>query len=72
MTDFGVSRALINEVFVDSGLEGDAVDLVEGRFGNVRPEWLHDNHFHSPARRRSPSASAPGRPGRRPRGPPSN
>ncbi|QKS17108.1 hypothetical protein HUN59_13610 [Curtobacterium sp. Csp2] len=49
LTDFGVSRALINEVFVDSGLEGDAVDLVEGRFGNVRPEWLHDNHFHSPA-----------------------
>ncbi|GGL72290.1 hypothetical protein GCM10009706_08250 [Curtobacterium citreum] len=49
LTDFGVSRALINEVFVDSGLEGDAVDLVEGRFGTVRPEWLHDNHFHPPA-----------------------
>ena len=46
LTDFGVSRTLINEVFVDSGLEGDATDLVEGRFGTVRPEWLHDNHFH--------------------------
>ncbi|PZF57024.1 hypothetical protein DEJ23_08770 [Curtobacterium sp. MCSS17_008] len=46
LTDFGVSRALINEVFVDSGLEGDATDLIEGRFGTVRPEWMHDNHFH--------------------------
>ena len=48
LTDFGVSRSLINEVFVDSGLEGDATDLVDGRFGTVRPEWLHDNHFHPP------------------------
>ncbi|WP_152998924.1 DUF6716 putative glycosyltransferase [Curtobacterium oceanosedimentum] len=46
LTDFGVSRMLINEVFVDSGLEGDADDLVAGRFGTVRPEWRHDNHFH--------------------------
>lgn len=49
LTDFGVSRALINEVFVDSGLEGDAADLVEGRFGTVRPGWLQDNHFHPAA-----------------------
>lgn len=48
LTDFGVSRTLINEVFVDSGLEGDATDLVAGRFGTVRPEWRHDNHFHPP------------------------
>jgi len=48
LTDFGVSRSLINEVFVDSGLEGDATDLVDGRFGTVRPGWLHDNHFHPP------------------------
>ena len=48
LTDFGVSRALINEVFVDSGLEGDATDLVDGRFGRVRSEWMHDNHFHPP------------------------
>ncbi|MBA8991362.1 hypothetical protein FHW23_002631 [Curtobacterium pusillum] len=46
LTDFGIGRHLINEVFVDSGLEGDAIDLVDGRFGTVRPEWMHDNHFH--------------------------
>ena len=49
LTDFGIGRHLINEVFVDSGLEGDAVDLVDGRFGTVRPEWMHDNHFHPEA-----------------------
>jgi hypothetical protein len=46
LTDFGIGRHLINEVFVGSGLEGDAVDLVDGRFGTVRPEWMRDNHFH--------------------------
>ncbi|SFF36447.1 hypothetical protein SAMN05216329_0259 [Curtobacterium sp. YR515] len=46
LTDFGIGRHLINEVFVGSGLEGDAVDLVDGRFGTVREEWMHDNHFH--------------------------
>ncbi|PYY62611.1 hypothetical protein DEJ17_01950 [Curtobacterium sp. MCSS17_011] len=46
LTDFGIGRHLINEVFVGSGLEGDAVDLVEGRFGVVRPEWMRDNYFH--------------------------
>ncbi|MDP4334125.1 hypothetical protein Q7F20_12170, partial [Curtobacterium sp. A7_M15] len=46
LTDFGIGRHLINEVFVGSGLEGDAVDLVDGRFGTVRAEWMHDNHFH--------------------------
>jgi len=49
LTDFGIGRQLINEVFVGSGLEGDAVDLVDGRFGTVRPEWMHDNHFHPAA-----------------------
>lgn len=49
LTDFGIARSLINEVFVDSGLEGDTTDLVEGRFGTVRPEWMHDNHFHPAA-----------------------
>jgi hypothetical protein len=47
LTDFGTSRSLINEVFVDSGLEGDADDLVRGRFGTVRPEWMADNYFHA-------------------------
>jgi hypothetical protein len=46
LTDFGIARHLINEVFVGSGLEGDAVDLVDGRFGIVRPEWMRDNYFH--------------------------
>ncbi|WP_412872789.1 DUF6716 putative glycosyltransferase [Curtobacterium flaccumfaciens] len=46
LTDFGIGRHLINEVFVGSGLEGDAVDLVDGRFGVVRPEWMRDNYFH--------------------------
>ncbi len=46
LTDFGVGRPLINEVFVGSGLEGDARDLVDGRFGTVDPAWMHDNHFH--------------------------
>lgn len=46
LTDFGVARSLINEVFVGSGLEGDAVDLVDGRFGTVRAAWMADNYFH--------------------------
>jgi hypothetical protein len=46
LTDFGISRPLINEVFVDSGLEGDAIDLVDGIFGRVRPDWMRDNYFH--------------------------
>ncbi len=49
LTDFGIGRHLINEVFVGSGLEGDAVDLVDGRFGDVRPEWMRDNYFHPAA-----------------------
>ncbi|WP_132099631.1 DUF6716 putative glycosyltransferase [Curtobacterium sp. PhB146] len=46
LTDFGIGRHLINEVFVSSGLEGDSVDLVDGRFGTVRPSWMQDNYFH--------------------------
>ncbi|MEK6343566.1 MAG: DUF6716 putative glycosyltransferase [Curtobacterium sp.] len=46
LTDFGVAPHLINEVFVGSGLPGDASDLVAGRFRTVRPEWMRDNHFH--------------------------
>ncbi|MCA5923615.1 DUF6716 putative glycosyltransferase [Curtobacterium oceanosedimentum] len=49
LTDFGTGRHLINEVFVASGLEGDAVDLVDGRFGVVRPSWMRDNYFHPPS-----------------------
>ncbi|WP_162819098.1 DUF6716 putative glycosyltransferase [Leifsonia aquatica] len=46
LTDFGVSRALINEVFVGSGTEGTAAELVAGRFGSVDPHWRDDNYFH--------------------------
>jgi hypothetical protein len=46
LTDFGVGRKTINEVFVGSGLEGDADDLVHGRFRRVLPEWMADNYFH--------------------------
>lgn len=49
LTDFGVSRALINEVFVGSGTEGTAADLIAGRFGALLPEWRDDNYFHPAA-----------------------
>lgn len=49
LTDFGVGRHLINEVFVDSGLEGTAGDLVAARFGSVVPAWREQNYFHPPA-----------------------
>jgi hypothetical protein len=49
LTDFGTSRSLINEVFVGSGLEGTSDDLVHGRFGMVRADWVADNYFHAPA-----------------------
>ncbi|WP_431278104.1 DUF6716 putative glycosyltransferase [Leifsonia poae] len=45
-TDFGVSRSMINEVFVGSGLEGSAADLIAGRFRTVDAGWLDDNYFH--------------------------
>lgn len=46
LTDFGVSRSLINEVFVGSGLEGTADDLVAGRFRTADLDWRADNYFH--------------------------
>ncbi|PCN47525.1 hypothetical protein Csp2054_11670 [Curtobacterium sp. 'Ferrero'] len=49
LTDFGVSRQLINEVFVGSGLPGDTDDLVAGRFRTVESAWLRDNGFHPPS-----------------------
>ncbi len=49
LTDFGVSRSLVNEVFAGSGLEGDTADLVAGRFARARAEWCADNYFHPPA-----------------------
>lgn len=49
LTDFGVSRSLINEVFAGSGLEGTAEDLIAGRFRVAREDWRADNYFHPAA-----------------------
>jgi hypothetical protein len=46
LTDFGVSRSLINEVFAGSGMEGTSDDLIAGRFKHVSADWLDDNYFH--------------------------
>jgi hypothetical protein len=46
LTDFGVSRGMINEVFVGSGTEGTSADLIAGRFGALEPGWRDDNYFH--------------------------
>jgi hypothetical protein len=47
LTDFGVSRRMINLVFVGSGLLGDHNDLIDARFGVVDPGWREDNYMHS-------------------------
>ncbi|KQQ94114.1 hypothetical protein ASF62_08175 [Leifsonia sp. Leaf325] len=49
LDDFGIAPGIINTVFVDSGLFGDAGDLRAGRFRHPRPEWLADNYFHGVA-----------------------
>ncbi|QIG40861.1 hypothetical protein G5T42_16415 [Microbacterium sp. 4R-513] len=46
---FGVSRRLINEVFVDSGLFGSEEDVVARRLRHPSSAWLRDNYFHDPA-----------------------
>jgi hypothetical protein len=47
--EFGISPALINEVFIGSGLLGSADDLLEGRFFEARESWKQDNYFHDTA-----------------------
>jgi len=49
VTDFGVSGALINEVFIGSGLLGPSSELIAGRFRAVDPRWRRENYFHDPA-----------------------
>jgi Putative glycosyltransferase (DUF6716) len=44
--DFGVSPAMINTVFEESGLLGSTRDLVEGRFRLADAAWTADNYFH--------------------------
>ncbi|WP_022882660.1 DUF6716 putative glycosyltransferase [Gryllotalpicola ginsengisoli] len=46
LTDFGVSGALINEVFVGSGLLASSRDLIAARFHTVDPVWRAQNYFH--------------------------
>lgn len=43
---FGVSKTLLNTVFVGSGLLGGAEEVVAGRFRQPHPDWLRDNYFH--------------------------
>ena len=43
---FGVSDALINPVFEESGLFGDGRDAVRRDFRHPDPVWLADNYFH--------------------------
>lgn len=44
---FGVSKPLLNTVFVGSGLLGGAEEVVGRRFRHPHPQWLRDNYFHS-------------------------
>jgi len=47
LEDFGVSAAMINLVFVGSGLLGGRDDLVSGRFKSVDPAWGDENYLHT-------------------------
>lgn len=49
LDEFGVSDALINSVFVDSGLLGGLDRLTAADFAHPRPDWLADNYFHAAA-----------------------
>lgn len=49
LDSFGVTKSLLNTVFVGSGLLGGGREVVAGRFRQPHPDWLRDNYFH-PAR----------------------
>lgn len=49
LDSFGVSKSLLNTVFVGSGLLGGRNEVVTGRFRHPHPDWLRDNYFHSAA-----------------------
>jgi hypothetical protein len=49
LDDFGVSGALINLVFEDSGLLGSSADLIEGAYHRPSEAWLDENYFHAAA-----------------------
>lgn len=46
LSDFGVSAAMINEVFADSGCLGTLADLRAGVAHLPSADWRHDNYFH--------------------------
>lgn len=46
LDSFGVSKSLLNTVFVGSGLLGGRGEVVAGRFRHPHPDWLRDNYFH--------------------------
>lgn len=49
LDSFGVSKSLLNTVFVGSGLLGGRSEVVAGRFRHPHPDWLRDNYFHPEA-----------------------
>lgn len=49
LDSFGVSKTLLNTVFIGSGLLGGGREVVGGRFRQPHTDWLRDNYFH-PAR----------------------
>ncbi|KQR47876.1 hypothetical protein ASF87_02670 [Microbacterium sp. Leaf161] len=49
LDSFGVSKSLLNTVFVGSGLLGGRNEVVAGRFRHPHPAWLRDNYFHPAA-----------------------
>ncbi len=46
LDSFGVSKTLLNTVFVGSGLLGGRSEVIAGRFRHPHPDWLRDNYFH--------------------------
>lgn len=49
LTTFGVSKSHLNTVFIGSGVQGDAADVIARRFRHPHPAWLADNYFHDPS-----------------------
>jgi hypothetical protein len=49
LDDFGVSRRMINKVFIGSGLLASATDLIGARFRVADEQWLDENYFHPAA-----------------------
>ncbi|WP_258233920.1 DUF6716 putative glycosyltransferase [Brevibacterium oceani] len=47
ISDFGIDRELLNEVFAESGATGTLADMVAGRIRFPDSEWLAENYFHS-------------------------